>query len=357
MDKLKRLYNIDFLRFGLAWMIVLTHLSVIVDKFYNTKATAVMALKFGHCGFAAVPAFFFMAGFFLYRTSVNNQKKFSDFITFRIFRLWPVLAFSFLISLLFGRYKPYVDTMNLFFINSGLGLLKWNESSSNSAVWFIGVLLFLSIFFRYFICELKRKHLIFLCSVITFLSFSVLIKIPMEQLGYSKVVMPSLGLTSGFVTGLGSMGLGVLFSAVFGCADKIKCQFGKIKILMFSLFELYVFIYYCTRVIYRSKVYENSLYWLLIFSVIFLLFYVNKGVLSQTLNNKFFGKLGEYSYCIYVLHLPVIILLKKYYIYMNVTMAMFSTIFIILLISIITYYLIEKPTYIYLKNTYERIKY
>jgi len=32
MDKSKRLYNIDFLRFGLAWMIVLTYLSVIIDK-------------------------------------------------------------------------------------------------------------------------------------------------------------------------------------------------------------------------------------------------------------------------------------------------------------------------------------
>ena len=351
-----RIYSVDFLRFALAVMIILYHFSNYLNGIYHTGLTETLALKFGHCGFAAVPAFFFMSGFFLYQSVKDKPNhSFLNFFMNKIFRLWPVLAGATLLNLIFnGLYIKHIDTLNLLFINSGTGLIK--ENCSNQATWFIGVLLFLSVFFRHFIIKLSQKDLAVFSFVVLFLSFSVISNYSLSELSFSAVLINSLGLTSGMLIGLGSVSFGILAGILYENMQKIKYELKIVDKILLIICEAAIFIYYCNGIIYRSKVYENMLFWLILFGIIFMFFIFNKGIFSGFFNNKLSFVLGKYSYCLFVIHFPVIYYFIKHQIYstVDVWQAIALTLTAIFSVSVLMYHLVEKPVAELLKNLYEK---
>lgn len=356
MNEKIRKYNIDFLRFALAIMVVLYHFSSSLNGIYHTDLTNTLAIKFGHCGFGAVPAFFFISGFFLYQSVKNKPNQtFLDFFANKIFRLWPVLAGATLLNLIFnGNYIKHIDTLNLLFINSGTGLIK--EHCSNQATWFIGVLFFLSIFFRHIILKLSQKDLAFFSFIILFLSFSVINKYSLSELSYSHVLIPTFGLTSGMLIGLGSISFGIIAAIFYENIQRIKYEWKIEDKIILNIAEIGIFAYFCNGIIYRSKVYENMLFWLILFCAVFLFFMFKKGILSNFFNNKLSFIAGRYSYCLFVVHLPVIVYFIKHQIYssLDVLQAIVITLAAILSVSVIMYHLVEIPIAKLLKKIYEK---
>ena len=121
MEK-KRYYNVDFLRFVFAIIIVYYHLLPQINSFSSTLLLSELADKSVLAGRNIVDAFFILSGFFLLQSFEKNpQLETTKFALNKFLRLWPVMAFSFLVALLFGNFDKYSDVLNIFFINSGLG--------------------------------------------------------------------------------------------------------------------------------------------------------------------------------------------------------------------------------------------
>lgn len=85
---------------------------------------------------------------------------------------------------------------------------------------------------------------------------------------------------------------------------------------------------------------------------------INKDYVSQKLNNKFLGKIGLYSYSIYVMHALMLdlfkftVFTKRNLAFLNIHGAemFWLSILACIVLGIITYHLIEKPAVNFLKN-------
>lgn len=334
-----RYCNIDFLRFILAIIIVYGHLTGFLGSFYDSEIINKLVKNAMLSGSNSVSAFFIMSGFFLAGVYFKNHyNSVLDFIINRFIRLWPVIAFSGLILLIFGCFDRN-DLLNLFFVSNGLALVK--EASHNAAIWFVCVLFFLSAFFYYILTTFSQRNSLFIISIITF--FNSVLLVQQENSIYCHIITPFY-LTVGMVKGLACMGLGILIGFLY---KKYSVKLQKINVLTcFSLsviegILLFNYIYYS---VFHSSKYTNSIYYILNFSLLFILFLLSKGIISQFFNKKIFGFLGKYSYSIFVMHYVIITIFQKYlWKYMTVKEAFIITASVCLVAGILVNIYIEKP--------------
>ena len=309
MSPTKRLYNIDFLRFMFAIMIMYYHVVGVLNNFHNTSFLQNLAVKGGLIGPNIVYAFFILSGFFLYITNISKPEKLSDFILQKVIRLWPLMAISFVPFIFLGTYNKYLDTLNIFFISAGTGIVK--GGSNNPATWFICVLFFTSIFFYCLIKQNSRQKIINICAFFSFFCFIILTYSPNGK-GYGAIALPALRLTVGMIEALGGMSLGILCAIIYSSfsLDNEKTWLGK-KILI-SVAEIFIFLYFIKSVAWHNPQFSEEIYYQLLFIILLFLFLQNKGFFSQLFNHKIFGVLGSFSYAIYVMHFPCIAVLRKY---------------------------------------------
>lgn len=89
-----------------------------------------------------------------------------------------------------------------------------------------------------------------------------------------------------------------------------------------------------------------------VFAVLILSIASNTSSISTFFSKKFFILLGEISYCIYILHWPVWLILDKYkMIEMNKDVQFYLYLLLVNIVSYICYKYIEVPSRIYLRNT------
>ncbi len=347
MEK-KRYYNIDFLRFIFAIMIVYYHMLPQINSFSSTPLLADLANKVGQTGPNIVNAFFILSGFFLLQSfDKNPQQDTYKFAINKFIRLWPVMAFSFLIVLIFGNFDKYNDILNVFFINSGLGLTL--KSSANAASWFICVLFFLSIFFHYLMKTFSRKNLIFICSIFTFWGFSILAHAKTGL--YSAIILPVFCLTAGMIRGLACISLGIICADIWEKIENIKIKNTILNSIILGGIECLLLWYFIQYSAFHVRKFNIDTYWQLIFIGIFFLFLLNKGFLSKFLNNKLSKILGDFSYSIFVMHFPIITICKKYF-WNNFApeISAILTFSICIIAGILTHILIEKNINKIIKN-------
>ncbi len=272
-----------------------------INSFSSTYLLTELVQKSNLAGRNIVNAFLFLSGFFLLQSfDKKSEVDTYKFILNKFLRLWPVMAFSFLFVLPFGIFDKYNDTLNLFFINSGLGLTT--KSSVNAASWFICVLFFLSIFFYYLMKTLSRKNLIFTCSIFTFWGFIIL---------------------------------------------------AHLNTLIFGVIETMLLWYFIQYSVFHVAKFKIDIYWSLIFVGVFFLFLFNIGFLSKFLNNKFSKMFGDFSYSIFVMHFPLIKICKKYFWdIFTPEISAILTFLICIIVGILTHILIEKNINKFIKKCY-----
>ena len=236
----QRLYQIDFLKFIFALMIVYYHLmGFLVKQYPDVLVYTKLQLRSGAVGSNIVFAFFILSGYFLCKAALSKPIDILSYIKNRIVRLWPLLAFSFITFIFIGSFNVY-DFLNIFFISNGIGIVK--SSSHNAATWFICVLFWQSILFYYLLVHYKEKFLPF-CGFFVLFSFVWLTYSPNGGL-YSAIALPSLQLTTGMVRGIGGISLGIILFYIIPFLKKDKKLNNKIILSISEIVLLYLIVHY-----------------------------------------------------------------------------------------------------------------
>ena len=92
-----RFYNLDFLRFLFALVIINHHLSCLTGLFVDfVQVSPLTATIRSHAakGYLGVEFFFILSGVWLERTLKGSSNSINSFVWKKFIRLWPLLFFS-----------------------------------------------------------------------------------------------------------------------------------------------------------------------------------------------------------------------------------------------------------------------
>ena len=340
-------HNINFIRFWLALAIIYEHCIGFLLSRGKSVYLQTLQSNLSLSGGIFVNIFFLISGFFLFRSCNPSKNKTMDiFFKEKLFRLWPVTLFSFFILFIIGHFNTK-DFFNMFFINSGVGLI--NSTGHNEVVWYVYALFWLSLFFYFLIKNLELKNLIFLCSVIAFFGVTGLEHSVGKYNGF--VISPIL--TTGMTRGLTFISLGILFSIFMTFYE--ANNFNKNNSFQFKLFitliEAYLLFYLFYNCCFHKPSVATNAYTFL-FIGIFFLFIIKKGFISKFFNYKLFGKIGDWAFSMYVLQFSIIEFCQEFLWGSNERVNLHMTVFLCVLIGAITYKYIEKPILHFLKAKY-----
>lgn len=354
MDKQNKFYNIELLRFLFSLIIVLGHMMLFylipIDKEaftgYKVPWNATLTI---------VDAFFVISGFFLFN-SVENKRNLSvfKFVRGKIARLWPVFAFSIFVFYILSIMKLVSfsisdSILNLCFLQcSGLTL----KLSSSGYSWYISSLFWVSLFYFYILTFFQRKNSNLIVALCTYFSYVLVLHENKGNLGAHISPVMANFFIPGILRALGGMGIGY-FVGVFYKKIENKGLLTKntsflVRIIFSTLeFVLFIFLMRC-YLIKTVQGCSNSLFYVLIFVVLFFLFLIRKGAWSQILNWEGFAFFGKYAFSIYIMQQPVFIILKEYlwtkdFVSEHTFLSVLVGVICCIIAGIITHHIIEVP--------------
>jgi len=268
--------TIDALRFVAALIVVLFHLAQalpIVNNWYRNT------VKYGWLG---VPVFFVISGYCII-LSAHNSSNVKDFLCRRLFRIFPPYWFSLLIVGFAAVFqKLYIGSNAVHFLPKTapevLAMLTLTTSpltnikTINWVYWsltyelFFYLTVFLALLFH------KKTAICFLIAV------SVLSAVP--QLHHIRLLF--------FLDQWPAFGLGISIYYYFKASDKIS-WLGFAALLTANLFSLIYLFYYHPEYIVVTLITTSLI------------------VASNYLHmpENIFSKLGQYSYSVYLIHVPI----------------------------------------------------
>ena len=106
---------------------------------------------------------------------------------------------------------------------------------------------------------------------------------------------------------------------------------------------------------------KNPMFIIIEFSILLLLLTLKVGKISLILDNRFFGKLGKYTYSIYVMQEVGLKILEKTlyqqesFLMTHPFLTVEISVLIIIIFGVMTYYLIEKPCVLIYKKGKNKI--
>lgn len=358
MQKIK---NIEFLRVICTFFIVFYHIFILnfLGKFISDIPFGILT-KLSYNAQKAVDFFFIMAGFFLVFT-FKPTLSLLNFLKKRIIRLWPVMLFVLIcygIGSIFNlsSFTPGRDLLTLLFINN-IGLPFKHGDSGN--LWFVSVLLWCSAFYFLMIKHVKDKWAIYISLFILIVSYSLLLFNQQGDIrGYHKNYYGILNI--GILRGLAGMGLGCLLAFGWKKYQTFLSEHfnSKISYISFGCMELLFLILLIYNSLFHSlKICKFIL--IILFVVLFVLFLMNKGFVSQYFNKDIWVKISKYTYSIYAIHIFILYVLKngiyKHHVdfihHYPLVIAIFSML-VILVFGLFTYHFVEKPCAKYLTNKF-----
>ena len=259
--------------------------------------------------FWCVEYFFIISGFFLYFHLINKKDDTFSFAINRLKRLLPLFIFSlvciFVLSLFkFCEYYSYSNILNLFLLRCvgfQLGLVN------NPCSWFICALFWSSLFYHYLYRNFSRKIVNLIIFIVSFYSFCLILSF------YSTVgIIPGAhwemiaAIPGGLLRGFASIGLGYFIGMLSNTVlkdmlekyDNMRAYKKYLSYFVNSSLEIYLFLFIVNNSIFHKIRYENDFIFIIVFSLLFLLFIAKKGLLSNLLENNISALLGKYSYSI-----------------------------------------------------------
>ncbi len=292
---------------------------------------------------ASVECFFIISGYFLFISiSRNPSETFFHFSMKRAFRLGPVLLFYSIIGVLFFSSPLMSSILNVAFLQC-IGLTE-NYKGIN---WFISPLFWANLFYfavlKYFD---KNKAAVFIAVLVYFSYLSCVTTV----FGRTTVLgIVNLGLARALAgIGLGYL-LGLTLSKINHCHLSINHQ-SRIWRLFVFLFVTFLELASASYLVYCFLLggeYESRFVVVVIFTILFVCFLYQRGLLSRALNLKIFAPLGRYSYSIYVMQQISFYLLMrslwKTALIDHVALCILVSLLFSVIIGIATYYLVEKP--------------
>jgi peptidoglycan/LPS O-acetylase OafA/YrhL len=308
--------------------------------------------KFPSSFFLAVDFFFVISGFVLMQKvllspSVNFDYFFKKFLCSRLYRLFPLYLFTFILSifLLIIQFGMHFDAFYYVFISlflfHAMGFKTDAQhlfaDTSIGIGWSISVELWMGLIFFSFVYLLRSKKellLIFL-SCIAFLSALLMTNFSPNLMNVNLQRMGNV-MTFGAIRGLEGFAIGAISFLLYHKVRKtmrlnlvtiIECIFFAIPVLLFVKF---------------SYDRQNEFLAPFLFAPILILIALNQGLISRFLSMNFWNPIRTLSYSIYLIHPLLILMYRKLNLEFN---AVNGLIYLLLLIflSIFSYKFIEKP--------------
>ncbi len=357
--------NVEFLRFLMAFDIILYHLFFVgslllksitrfpQENFINQiEIYSTLKNTVGIEGQVCVNFFFIISGFFLLLHLKKNQ-SFFEFFKSKFMRLWPVLfamwiAYFLMHKFGLGAFNKYSNIFPLLFLNnSGLTL----EGNNIGGSWFVSALMIGLCFYFYiykhipkYISDLITSLLVIFCYSFLLHAYSGAIdKGPLKNFYYV--------LNAGVMQSLAGIGLGIIICNIY---NQFKEKFFKMKEsikskLIFTFVEFYLFCFLIYYLILHKINYNNEMIYILAFSGLFFLFLIKKGYLSKLLETNFSKEMGKYTYSIFLGHGLIIGLTYNFiwlkhpnFIYQHPILQIFIVLFLSTIFGMFLYHFIEK---------------
>ena len=359
-----RLEGIDILRGLAVSVVILYHFFELLELHTHSLYPYIYSL-----GLLGVPLFFIISGYLIYRSvdySISMKGiKFGlrQYFSHRLFRILPAFYVNFLVVFILAFY--FTDSMNTwpsdfilrqiwshltftsFFIykTSGLGINGAYWTLSIEMLWYIVAPLF-------FIYIKKDRYLIILFIL------SILYLIGLDLSLYNTILGLDKNSPNYFhlLFYLSSQFPGQLIYFIAGIFiykyTQVEIFIHRfIKYFLFTLL-LFLFIYLSDQKYFLESFTIKSSITLLTVIFIFMLFY------RDDLKKLYLiSWLGKISYSLYLWHMPILFILKKYIMPYDTSWWFISILFIILLLSIssLSYYLIEETGFTLRKKLENRI--
>lgn len=343
--------NIDFLRILLCLGIILRHIH---NGILAQPALAAIPLykQIASITYGAMPVdcFFIISGFFLFFTT-NFAQNFYQFALKKLIRLLPVVIFAIILYhmvnwVVIHKGVPVLpDVWELFMLHN-IGFTKPYPHLENT--WFLSVLFWVSCLYFYVYKLIDKKWFNLIMAGCVFLGYSFYFH--SYAANYENVYYV---INLGVMRGLAGMSLGYFIYNMYN--DFLKnVRFGTSKIwqkLFCTVAEIGLLIFVFKNILYQSMRYNNKLMIILAFALLLILFIIKQGYIAKLLENNVSVFLGKFSFSIYVTHVIVRNLWMKYFCVNYPELAadfptwnIFMLYTFAIVLGIITYYLIEKPS-------------
>lgn len=329
-----RLHNIEFLRILFTFCIFACH--------------ALGAFGFKNEGRASVEIFFMLSGFFLYYT-IDNQKNVQTFVLKKVIRFLPLMLFGQvvcdLISLKF-RFQNYIS-LAFFLPSTGLTDLNYH---SVGGVWYVCVLLWISVFYFYLIKTQPIKMVNLIIGIVTFVSLIV-------YNNWVDRIEPWL-FPNSLLRGLICTGIGHFLALVYKekkqfqpVSEKsnqkwcVKWIFTGLELWLIIYLLLTMFVSWEFKIVYTHRV--------SLFSIFLASFLMKKSLISQFFDDVSWAKISRYCLSFFLTHQIVIDYLYKKNEFMHdssLCSAFLLMFFLSVCLAVFAYHFVEQPAYKYLKR-------
>lgn len=298
----KYFYQIDFLRFWFALTICYCHALFLLPQFYDT-ATYQLFYQSRLNTQIATDFFFVIAGFFLF---YKMPQSLGTFIKKKFIRLMPAIyiswGFCFVLNMLNIQYDPLNQpNINLISLLPNIFMVDFFAGQSIlGPTWFVNCLIWISLFYVLLYKTAATKNFFLLTSLIIFISFNIICT---NGIFFNNIFWGFFKL--GVIRALCAIGLGIFIyyayqHAVSLIRNTFICSFLEIAAIAYLIKGLYVtdFLAYPALII--------------AFCCLFILFLVNKGILSRFFNHKAWHFFGRISYILFLIHIPVFFLTQAF---------------------------------------------
>ena len=282
--------------------------------------------------------FFVLSGFMLTYSYSDKEVNIKKFYLTRLFKFYPTYIFSLLLLFVYSiKYKEKL-VYSIFMIQS----LIWGKATDqnyNYSAWYLSVLAFLILLFPFFLKLLKKfpKYSIYsaiLLSAYTYYTYLIFNKYSDNSYIYHLINYFPLMHIASFLLGM------VLSYKLKNISTKKYFSF----LIIFYFAFLMLFIQYNKVILYSSTVISVSFIPLITF------LFLDKGFFSNFMGNKIFVYLGSLSYSMYILHVPIYHIYRKYFHEIDSVYHFFIFFIIIFVISIFSKLFIENMFYRYLSK-------
>lgn len=212
----KRYFNIDFLRFFFAIGIVYFHIlhSNIMGSVGNILLYTTLSKLSNNAG-VIVECFFIIAGIFLHKSlEKSSDCSYVEYIYAKICRLWPVLAFSWLLEVMFFGCKPATAFINSFFLQC-VGVTVDYKGIN----WFISPYFWAILFYAGVMKAVSKKVAMLVIAIIVY--FSYVANIKYCNGGFGRETVYGL-LNLGMMRALAGIGLGMLLCSLLEYLKKMS---------------------------------------------------------------------------------------------------------------------------------------
>ena len=347
---MKKHYNIEFLRFVFSVLIVYFHiLNSNIIPYVGENGVYLNLQQMCKFSSAVVECFLVMSGYFIFTSCRKSPvKSVICYALGRFFRLWPVFAFYTVFTMLLLGAPLTEDTLlDLAFLRcTGISL------AYKGIIWYVAPFFWCSLLIYAILTLCKKPTAGIILTLVCYFSYVINLNYRNGSLG-REVIWNFLSL--GMLRVMAGLCLGVLIGMVLAelsaAYKPLSDAHRRICLYVFSALEaiccVLLFLIFLSRKIQIRNVFTI----VIIFSILFVCFLKNAGIISRMLNKPWFGFFGKYTFSVYVMQQASFYILGRTF-WKNtgfVCTYEIATILISLVFSVIlgigTYYLVEKPVY------------